>query len=258
MEEKRGAGRNIAFWILCGVLALMGLFLRFAVVGYTFSSMVCFGLLALVVCYKLIALLAVKFRGVAKALRLILDIGVGLGVAVVGLTLVVICKESVGAARMPCEYVVVLGAGVHGTVPSLSLRNRLDAAGEYLKKNPEVTCIVSGGQGEGEDISEARCMYEDLVAQGIDPERIWMEDRSTSTEENLRFSLELIEKKTGERPGEIGVLSSEYHLLRAGMMGDKVGVEVYGIPARTSRLSMRINYFLREVAGVWHEILLGS
>ena len=54
------------------------------------------------------------------------------------------------------------------------------------------------------------------------------------------------------------MLSSEYHLLRAGMMGDKVGVEVYGIPARTSRLSMRINYFLREVAGVWHEILLGG
>ena len=258
MEEKKKPVAGIGFWIACGLLTAMGLFLRFAVVGYTFSSMVCFALLALVVCYKLIALLGVRFRSVAKALRLALDICVGLGVAVVGLTLVVICKESAGAAHMPCEHVVVLGAGVHGTVPSLSLRNRLDAAGEFLKKNPDVICVVSGGQGEGEDISEAQCMFDDLVAQGIDPERIWMEDKSTSTEENLRFSLDLIEAKTGTRPTRIGVLSSEYHLLRAGMKGEKVGVQVYGIPARTSRLSMRINYFLREVAGVWHEILLGG
>lgn len=258
VEEKENRKKHIGFWVLSGILTAMGLFLRFAVVGYSFSSLVCFGMLALTVCYKVLSLLARKYRNVAKALRLVLDICVGLGVSVVSLTLLVICKESVGAAQMPCEYVVVLGAGVHGTVPSLSLRNRLDAAAVYLKENPDVICVVSGGQGPGEDISEAQCMFEDLVANGVDPERIWMEDRSTSTEENLRFSLDLIESKTGVRPGEIGVLSSEYHLLRAGMMGDKVGVEVYGVPARTSRFSMRINYFLREVAGVWHEILLGG
>lgn len=258
MEEKKNNGGWVVFGVSCGLLTAMGLFLRFAVVGYTFSAMICFGLLALVVCYRLIFLLAKKHRGVAKALHLVLDIFVGLGAAVVSLTLLVICRESVGAAQMPCSHVVVLGAGVHGTVPSLSLRNRLDAAAEYLKANPNVICIVSGGQGEGEDISEAQCMYEDLVSHGIAPERIWMEDQSTSTEENLRFSLDLIEDRTGVRPEAVGVLSSEYHLLRAGMMGDKVGVQVYGIPARTSRLSMRINYFLREVAGVWHEILLGG
>lgn len=258
MEEKKEKNGWVLFGVTCGLLTAMGLFLRFAVVGYSFSSMICFGLLALVVCYRAIFLLAKKHRGVAKALHLVLDICVGLGVAVVSLTLLVICKESAGAAQMPCSHVVVLGAGVHGTVPSLSLRNRLDAAAVYLKENPHVICVVSGGQGEGEDITEAQCMYDDLVANGIAPERIWLEERSTSTEENLRFSLDLIEEKTGVRPEAVGVLSSEYHLLRAGMMGDKVGVEVYGIPARTSRLSMRINYFLREVAGVWHEILLGG
>lgn len=258
MEEKKGKGGWVVFGVTCGLLTALGLFLRFAVVGYTFSAMICFGLLALVVCYKGIFLLGKKYRWVAKALHLVLDICVGLGVAVVSLTLMVICKESMGAAQVPCSHVVVLGAGVHGTVPSLSLRNRLDAAAAYLKENPDMICIVSGGQGEGEDISEAQCMFQDLVDNGIAPERIWMEDRSTSTEENLRFSLDLIESRTGVRPEAVGVLSSEYHLLRAGMMGEKVGVQVYGIPARTSRLSMRINYFLREVAGVWHEILLGG
>ena len=101
-------------------------------------------------------------------------------------------------------------------------------------------------------------MFHDLVSQGIPAERIWMEEQSTSTEENLRFSLNVIEEKTGVRPDAIGVLSSEYHLLRAEILGQKVGVQIYGIPARTSRLSMRINYFLREVAGIWHEILLGG
>lgn len=258
MEEKKRVGRHVAFAVVCAVLILMGLFLRFVVVGYSFSALVCFGLLGLVVCYKVISLLAHRYRSVAKALRLVLDICVGFGIVVVSLTLIVIYKESFGASQMPCSHMVVLGAGVHGTVPSLSLRNRLDAACEYLKENPDVICVVSGGQGEGEDISEAQCMYEDLVKSGIDPERIWMEDQSTSTEENLRFSLDLIEEKTGTRPTQIGVLSSEYHLLRAGMFGDKVGVEVFGIPAATSRLSMRINYFLREVAGVWHEIILGG
>ncbi len=258
LEEKGKLREHIGFLVVCAVLILMGLFLRFVVVGYSFSALICFGLLAPTVCYKVLSLLAKKYRNVAKALRLVLDIGVGLGVAIVSLTLMVICKESMGAEQMPCDHIVVLGAGVHGTVPSLSLRNRLDAAAEYLKEHPDVVCVVSGGQGPGEDISEARCMFDDLVANGIDPERIWMEDQSTSTEENLRFSLDLIEARTGLRPDEIGVLSSEYHLLRAGMFGDKVGVEVYGIPARTSRLSMRINYFLREVAGVWHELLLGG
>ena len=257
MEEKKKRSW-VGFGVLCGLLMALGLFLRFAVVGYSFSALICFCLLGLVVGYKAVSMLARRWRSLGKALRLVLDICVGLGVAVVGLTLLGICKESVGAARMPCDHVVVLGAGVHGTVPSLSLRNRLDKAAVYLKENPHVICVVSGGQGEGEDITEAQCMYDDLVANGIAPERIWLEERSTSTEENLRFSLDLIEEKTGVRPEAVGVLSSEYHLLRAGMMGDKVGVEVYGIPARTSRLSMRINYFLREVAGVWHEILLGG
>ena len=258
MEEKKGKGGWVVFGVTCGLLTALGLFLRFAVVGYTFSAMICFGLLALVVCYKGIFLLGKKYRWVAKALHLVLDICVGLGVAVVSLTLMVICKESMGAAQVPCSHVVVLGAGVHGTVPSLSLRNRLDAAAAYLKENPDMICIVSGGQGEGEDISEAQCMFQDLVDNGIAPERIWMEDRSTSTEENLRFSLDLIESRTGIRPEEIGLISSEYHLYRAGLFAQEEQVTAIGIPARTAWISLRINYFLREIVAVWYYTLLGG
>ena len=85
-----------------------------------------------------------------------------------------------------------------------------------------------------------------------------MEEKATSTWENLNFTLDLIEEKTGERPGKLGILSSEYHLFRAKLFAKECGVEAVGIPARTTRLSQRINHFMREVAGVWHYLILGG
>ena len=101
-------------------------------------------------------------------------------------------------------------------------------------------------------------MYDELVNLGIDPQRVWVEDKATSTWENLTFSLNLIEEKTGQRPEKLGVLSSEYHLFRASLFAKACNVDFIGIPARTSRPSQMINHFMREVAGVWHYILLGG
>ena len=69
---------------------------------------------------------------------------------------------------------------------------------------------------------------------------------------------DLIEEKTGSRPEKLGVLSSEYHLFRASLFAADCGVEAVGIPATTSWFSIRVNYFLREVAGVWHYLILGG
>ena len=74
----------------------------------------------------------------------------------------------------------------------------------------------------------------------------------------MHFTLDLIEEKTGERPQKLGVLSSEYHLFRASLFADACGVDFVGVPARTSRISQAVNHFMREVAGVWHYILLGG
>jgi uncharacterized SAM-binding protein YcdF (DUF218 family) len=101
-------------------------------------------------------------------------------------------------------------------------------------------------------------MYRELVELGIDPNRIWIEDEATSTWENMHYSLDLIEERTGIRPTKLGVLSSEYHLFRASLFAKACNVESVGIPAATSRLSQRINHFMREIAGVWHYILLGG
>ena len=151
----------------------------------------------------------------------------------------------------------MLGCGVHGTRPSRSLQDRIDVAYEYLTAHPGVICVVSGGQGPDEGISEALCMYQELVSMGIDGSRIWMEDQSTSTRENLKFSLAVIEEKTGSVPENIGVLSSEYHLLRAKMLASQQGVTAWGVPAETSHVTLFVNYFLREIVSVWYYGTIG-
>lgn len=152
---------------------------------------------------------------------------------------------------------MVLGAGVNGTQPSPSLEERLEAALAYLQTYPEAQCVVSGGQGGGENITEALCMYTWLTDRGIPPERIWQEERASSTQENLRFSLELIQEKTGSRPQELAVVSSEYHLYRASCMAQEEGVECLGVPAATYPLVLRLHYGFREIFGVWYFLLFG-
>ena len=237
-------------WVWMTVLLVLGCVVR-GFPGYSFSALCLFGLTGLVAGYELLWLLSKKFPKTAKLLRRILTGCLCVGITAAVITGCFVIRGSFGSEEADCEYVVVLGAGVNGTVPSLSLRERINGAYAYLQKHPDAICIVSGGQGNNEDISEAACMFRELTAMGISGERIWMEDKSTSTRENLRFSLELIESRTGKRPKTIGLVSSEYHLFRAGLFAADEGVEALGIPAETTWISLRINYFLREIAGVW-------
>ena len=96
----------------------------------------------------------------------------------------VILAHGAGSAG-ESPYLLVLGTTVVGTEPSPMLRDRINAAYDYLSAHPDVTCIVSGYQAAGAEISEAECMRRELVALGIDPARIWMEPKATSTVENF-------------------------------------------------------------------------
>ena len=236
---------------------LLGITVYFGIPGFSFTAYILFGIAAVIACWLLIGLLKRKHPKTAKILFSILSIGLLLGMIAAVITGIPIAKAA-SAAPEACRYVIVLGAGINGSVPSLSLRNRLDAAYAYLTANPDTICIVSGGQGPGEDLTEALCMFNDLTAKGIAPERIWMEDKSTSTRENIAFSLDLIEEKTGQRPQKAGILSSEYHIFRAGLVARSQNLEAIGIPAKTSWVSLRINYFLREIVAVWYYALLGG
>ena len=154
------------------------------------------------------------------------------------------------------RYLLVLGTEVHGTEPSPMLADRIRGAYDYLTAHPDAICIVSGGKGDEVNLSEAQCMFNELVELGIAPERILMEDRATSTVENFRFSLTLIEAKTGVRPEKLGVLSSEFHLLRARIFAREEGVTPIAIPAKTTDPGMFMSYFLREIVMVWYYTLI--
>lgn len=252
-----GTGRLIAL-IGCGFLAALAYILKFCVPGYSFSALVCLCLIFVILFYTFMPLLGGKFPGFAKITTRIFTVLLVLGLLVVGITEAVIIHASFGDPKETVEYMVVLGAKVNPDGPSVSLWDRICGAYNYMEEHPDVIAIVSGGQGSDEPITEAECMYRELVALGIDPKRIWREEEATSTWENLQFSLDIIEERTGVRPEKLGVLSSEYHLFRASLLTEKCGVEFVGIPARTSRLSQAINHFMREVAGVWHYLLLGE
>ncbi len=150
------------------------------------------------------------------------------------------------------QYLLVLGTSVEGTEPSPMLRDRINAAYDYLTANPEVTCIVSGYQSGSGEISEAECMFDELTKMGIDPSRIWMEPNASSTVENFEFSTDLIEEKTGTRPDWLTVLSSEFHLLRASMFARDCGIHATYVGARTSDLPTFLYWFIREIFLVWY------
>ncbi len=245
-------------WLFPGIFVLLGIFLVGFVPGHSFSGWICWGIAGVICCYYLIGLLSAKHRTTAKVLRTVLTSALILGILLVGCTLAVVYRASLGQPNADCEYIIVLGAKVNGTSPSLSLNERIGAAERYLKAHKNTVAVLSGGQGPDESISEAKCMYEQLTARGIPAEQLWLEDKATSTWENLNYSLALIEEKTGSRPSQIGLVSSEYHLFRAGLFAADCGIEAVGIPAPTAWVSLRINYFLREVAGVWHYLILGG
>ena len=234
------------------LFVLIGILIYVFLWGYEFSAFICFGIATVILCYYGIGQVKKKKPTVGKTLFALLTFMISIGLVAATVTGFYIAKAAAGSADTDCEYIIVLGAGVNGTVPSLSLKERLDATYDYLVQHPDVICIVSGGQGEGEDISEAACMFNNLTGRGIPAERIWQEDKAVNTQENLSNSLAIIEEHDGKRPAKVGIVTSEYHLYRANLFAENLGLETVGIPAKTTWITLRINYFLREIIAVWY------
>ena len=151
------------------------------------------------------------------------------------------------------EYMIVLGAHVQGTRLTLALLERTRRALQYLEENPETKAVLSGGQGEGEDISEAQAMCNYLVEHGIDRERLILEGRSTSTTENLKFSLEII-----GLDHSVGVVTNNFHVFRGTAIGKKCGCkEIYPIPSRYRSWRLLI-YIPREILAIIKDKIMGN
>ena len=257
-QTKRPSIANTIRWLAMIPLALAAFFFKFMMAGYGFTAAVLCGIIGILLFYNLANILSSKFPKQIKLIRRIFTICLCVGLLVAAVTEAFIIQASFGDPKERCDYIVVLGAKVRHDGPSVSLMDRIYGAYDYMCEHPDVIAVVSGGQGVDEPMSEAQCIYEHLVAMGIDEDRIWLEDQAASTWANLNYSLDMIEAKTGMRPKTLGIVSSEYHMLRAGMQAKDCGIDPVRIPARTSLISQRVNHFMREVAGVWHYIVLGG
>lgn len=231
------------------VLLLAAVVFAVAMTGHTFVAALC----------AFVALIIVYFHFVRRR-----------GWRIAAVIVLVICLLAFGVIEAPIvsaartdapddvEYIVVLGAGLHGDVPSLSLTDRLEGALAWLEAHPDCVAVVSGGQGPGETMTEGEAMGVWLEARGIDPARIIVEDRAASTWENLENSFALIRERGGDPDGNCAIVTSEYHLYRAKAMAAKLGVECYGVAARTSWPTLMLNYFIREGFAVTYYRLTGE
>ena len=163
------------------------------------------------------------------------------------ITLIKIIVHCSGNAT--CEKVIIiLGCRVKGKVPTRALVSRCSAGYEHLIKNKDSIAILSGGQGADEEISEAQCMKSVLISMGIDESRLIIEDKSTSTRENLEFSKRIIQSLG--YTGKIAIATNEYHLYRATLIARQCGLNVSRLSGRSIRF-LRIPAFTREVFGIW-------
>lgn len=148
----------------------------------------------------------------------------------------------------PQYTVVVLGCLIHGDQPSWMLTDRLDRAYEVLRDNPDVKCVVTGGQGDNEDYTEAYVMKKYLVEKGIDPSRIVTEEASGNTEENLLYAKNAIELNGLSR--NIVIVTDRFHELRARIWAEKAGFpHIYAACCET-RPYLVVGYWFREMFGL--------
>ena len=142
--------------------------------------------------------------------------------------------------------VVVLGAGVNGTEPSLSLLVRLEAALDYISDKPDIPIVVTGSKGPGEDISEAECMADWLIAHGVERGRVLLEDQADNTEENIRYSREILREQGVDTTANIAVVSADYHLYRASLYWGVPWMVPVAAHMPSQYLPLTINYYIRE------------
>ena len=233
------------------VFLALAVLLRF-VPGLRFSALLCLCATAVLFIFYLLEHFARRGHRAAAWCELAL-----IAVLLLGFSLFTVLETMVVRGSFadesdePVSAVIVLGAGVNGETPSLTLRTRIDAAAAYLEEHPDVPVILSGGQGPGEAITEAECMRRALVRRGVDESRLYPEERSTSTQENLRYSRAILEELGVDTAQRVAIVTSDFHLCRARLMwdGDTAAVPAH-LPSALYFQCLTVNYFIREAFGL--------
>ena len=145
------------------------------------------------------------------------------------------------------DFIIIHGAGLlDGERVTPLLKRRIDKAVQafHQSKNPHIRLIASGGQGSDEKISEAQAMYNYLVKNtDVPKEAIILEEKSTTTYENLLFSKEIGEQLV-ENPRFLFV-TNDYHVFRTSTYARQIGMQGDGLGCSTASYYIP-SAFIRE------------
>lgn len=260
--EKRGRELEIhpIRQIGTGCLTLLGVLcilycLAVAVVGFGTYFFLVWGVLG-ILCLALAGMLRMErlMEAIPKWLKGVCAIGITLGLVLFCVVEGFILSEFNAQPSSGADYCIILGAQWKDNGPSEVLRRRLDEAIIYLNNNPETKVIVSGGQGGNERITEAAGMQEYLINAGIATERIFLEDKSTNTYENLVFSGEFLD----ETKDKVVIVTNNFHVFRALGIAKKQGYTNAEGLAASSVTGLIPNNLLREFLGVIKDFVVGN
>ena len=174
------------------------------------------------------------------ALAAVLAFGVLLGIVLTG------SRDSV---RGDPRIMIILGCQVKPWGPSILLQDRLDKALEYFEAHPDTVIVTSGAQGADEPSTEAAAMRDYLVERGVPAEQILLEERSTNTLENIRYSLDVLAEHGYDVTADIAVVSNGFHLARVRMIWGRVCGGTYNLStlaAPSSHAPSRLKMYVRE------------
>ena len=150
------------------------------------------------------------------------------------------------------DYIIVLGALVTENGPAASTYYRLEKAIGYLYDNENTKCILSGGKGDDEPDTEAKIMSEYLISKNISRDRIILEDKSTSTYENLYNSKEYLDIENDS----VGIVTNNFHIYRSLLIAKKIGYKnVCGLPSYSLRINLLSNFCRESIALIIYQVL---
>lgn len=250
--ERQFVSKGIVSFIFMGIaITMIGIILAAFVFGLTFGTagIITIGLMLSVYGITFIQTRNKKNEPNFLLTRRLISISILMGLISFAWIEVLIFQSAKTNDNVYVKYAVVLGAGIDGEKPSLTLRRRLDSGIRFLNANPEAKLIASGGFGAGLRISEAEVMKRYLIEQGINEDRILKEENSRTSDENLKYTRALLRELDDEQLQNILIITSDYHMFRAKFIASRYFSQVYGIASDTPT-TIRINYSIREYLAV--------
>jgi len=215
---------------------------------YLYVGILSLILILLSLCYLFLTLIRCKakpktYRGILTAFHIIFSLVLVSFLITEGFVISAALSANRRDAALPegVDTVLVAGAGLNGNRPSLLYRLRLDRAKALADANPDCRIVICGGQGDDEVQSESVVGKAYLTEKGLSSERVFTEEESLDTAENIRNFTLLYPEET-----EIALVTNDFHAYRCGLLAERYGLRAVLYTSPTPKLNLVLNYFARE------------